>query len=127
MTAKLTRRNVEILESASEQVARDNHKVVEFTDSLERTIKAKKLTVSEKMRLSKAIGDATKNEYYFSMCFLTCSVIEIDGVTVPPATTEREIEILADRLGDEGIDAVAQALAKLAATPQDLVAVAKNS
>ena len=41
------------------------------------------------------------------MAGLAFSVLEIDGVPVPPPATEAQIESLIDRLGDEGLAAIA--------------------
>jgi hypothetical protein len=44
------------------------------------------------------------------MAGLAFSVLEIDGVPVPAPTTEAQIEGLIDRLGDEGLAAVASVI-----------------
>lgn len=44
------------------------------------------------------------------MAGLAFSVTEIEGIPVPPPVSEAQIERLVDRLGDEGLAAIAAAL-----------------
>jgi hypothetical protein len=44
------------------------------------------------------------------MAFIASSVSAIDEVPVPPPVNELQIEVMIDRLGDEGVAAIAQAL-----------------
>jgi hypothetical protein len=46
------------------------------------------------------------------MAGLAISVLEIDGVPVPPPNTESQIESVIDRLGDDGLAAIADLLAE---------------
>ena len=52
------------------------------------------------------------------MAGLAFSVLEIDGVPVPPPATEPQIESLIERLGDAGLQAIADAVAEERATPE---------
>ena len=52
----------------------------------------------------------SQNEPWLSMAGLALSVLEIDGVPVPQPTTESQIENLVERLGDEGLEAIADML-----------------
>lgn len=79
---------------------------VEMTDALGRRIKIRKLKPSDRMRLSLALGDAAKNEMFLGHAFIAAAVTEIDGEKVFFPSTRLEAEILADRLDDEGLEAV---------------------
>jgi hypothetical protein len=79
------------------------------SDSLGRRLTVRRLTALERLRLFKAVGpELAQNPPYFGMAALAACVIDIDGVPVPPPTTEAQLESLVQRLGDEGIEAVAQ-------------------
>ncbi|MGD0103389.1 MAG: hypothetical protein ABSC06_05055 [Rhodopila sp.] len=68
----------------------------------------RRLTALDTLRLFKAAGPAlAQNEPWLSMAGLVFSVLEIDGVPVPPPATESQIETLIDRLGEEGLAAIA--------------------
>jgi hypothetical protein len=68
----------------------------------------RRLTALDTLRLFKAAGPIlAQNEPWLSMAGLAFSVLEIDGVPIPPPTTEPQIESLIDRLGDEGLAAIA--------------------
>jgi hypothetical protein len=111
--ARVSNIQSKVLPSASADVARSALKEVDVVDSLGRALKVKKMSISDKMRLSKAIGGVnTTNQYYFTICFLACSVVSIDATPVPPPQTEREIEALAERLGEEALDSVGAAYAE---------------
>jgi len=77
-----------------------------------RELVVRRLTALDRLRLFKAVGPVlTQNSAYLGMAALAASVISIDGVPVPPPSTEGQIEALVGRLGDGGITAIAQALA----------------
>jgi hypothetical protein len=68
------------------------------------------MTSLDKLRLFKAAGPVlSQNQPWLGMAMLACSVAEIDGVPIPPATNEQQIESTVARLGDFGIAAVAGA------------------
>jgi hypothetical protein len=79
------------------------------SDSLGRRLTMRRLTAVDRLRLFKAVGpELAQNPPYFGMAALAATVIDIDGVPVPPPTTEAQLESLVQRLGDEGIEAVAR-------------------
>jgi hypothetical protein len=52
---------------------------------------------------------------------LAASIIEIDGVPVPMPTTEQQIESIVGRLGDAGLDAIADILVTPDPPPESAV------
>ena len=105
--------------SASDQIA-----IV--TDDTGRRLQLRKLTALEKLRLFKAAGPhLAQNQPWLGMAVLACSVAAIDDIPVPMPANEALIEALVQRLGDDGINAVAAALAPAPATA-DIAANAKN-
>jgi hypothetical protein len=77
-------------------------------DSLGRRLTLKSLTALDKLRIFKAAGpELALNQPWLAMAVIASSVTAIDDIPVPPPTTETQIEALVGRLGDSGIDAIA--------------------
>lgn len=77
-----------------------------------RRIALKRLTALDRLRLFKAAGPyLSQNQPWLGMAALASSVTAIDDIPIPPPVTEQQIESLVARLGDNGISAVAAALA----------------
>jgi len=84
----------------------------EATDAQGRRLTLRRLTALDKLRLFKAAGPVlAQNQPWLGMALLAASVAAIDEVPLPPPASEGQIEALVSRLGDDGIDAVARALA----------------
>jgi hypothetical protein len=82
-------------------------------DGRGRRFSLRRLTALDTLRLFKAAGPVlAQNEPWLSMAGLALSVLEIDGVPVPAPATEAQIEGLIDRLGDEGLAAIAATISK---------------
>ena len=82
------------------------------TDPQGRRLHLRKLTALDKLRLFKAAGPhLAQNQPWLGMAVLACSVAAIDDIPVPMPTNENLIEALVQRLGDDGINAIATALA----------------
>lgn len=97
-----------------------------ITDTQGRRLELRKLTALEKLRLFKAAGPhLAQNQPWLGMAVLACSVAAIDDVPVPMPANESLIEALVQRLGDDGIAAIAAALAPPPDTA-DSTANAKN-
>ncbi|MEO8716065.1 MAG: hypothetical protein ABI369_13730 [Acetobacteraceae bacterium] len=80
-------------------------------DVLGRRIALRRLTALDKLRLFKAAGPAlSQNQHWLGMAMLACSVSSIDDVPVPAPATEQQIEAMVERLGDVGINAIAETL-----------------
>lgn len=76
-----------------------------------RRLLIRRLTALDTLRLFKAAGPIlAQNEPWLSMAGLAFSVLEIDGVPIPPPSTEAQIENVIDRLGDCGLAAIADTL-----------------
>ena len=76
-------------------------------DALGRRLGVRKVGPLERMRIFKACGpENSRIEQYVGTATLAYAVAEIDGEPVSPPSTERQIEALVMRLGDEGLDAV---------------------
>ncbi len=79
-------------------------------DASGRDIQLRRIGVLEQLRLYKALGpQLSMNDAYMSMVFLASSAAMIDGVPVPFPNGEAGLETLLERLGDEGMTALASA------------------
>ena len=66
----------------------------------------------DRLRLFKAVGPVLSgNDRYVGYAMLAYCVQAIDGVPVPAAANEAQLEGLVARLGDAGLQAVGEALA----------------
>lgn len=84
--------------------------LIECRDGRGRSIKIRKLSALDMLRLLKAAGPAlAQNQPWLSMSMLAVAVTEIDGVPVPTPATEAQIEALVDRLGEDGLEAIGDA------------------
>jgi hypothetical protein len=93
----------------SQAIIREAVKTFTTVDNKGRRLVLRHLTALDTLRLFKAAGPVlSQNEPWLSMAGLAFSVMEIDGVPVPPPATEPQIESLIDRLGDEGLVAIAE-------------------
>lgn len=82
-----------------------------ITDRLGRVLSLRRLTVLDRLRLFKAAGPVlSENHPWFGMAVLAASVAAIDGVPIPLPANELQIEAAVSRLGDEGLEIVADAL-----------------
>ena len=97
----------------SHNILREANKTFVKTDSRGRELVIRHLSALDTLRLFKLAGPIlSQNESWLSMAGLAFSVSEIDGVPVPASVTEAQIENLVDRLGDDGLAAIAEALSK---------------
>ncbi len=97
--------------SPSQVILREAVSTFIAVDTTGKRVKLRRLTALDTLRLFKAAGPVlAQNEPWLSMAGLAFSVLEIDGVPVPAPTTEAQIESLIERLGDEGLASVADAL-----------------
>lgn len=81
------------------------------------TIGLRSLGVLEEMRLLKVLGEY--NTSYYSFCSQVARVCEIDNSPVPTPNNEREIEIVAQRIGRAGIAALMEAIVTTAEVADD--------
>jgi hypothetical protein len=92
----------------SQAIVREADKTCTAIDRKGRRLVLRRLTALDTLKLFKAAGPVlAQNEPWLSMAGLAFSVLEIDGVPVPPPATETQIESLIERLGDEGLAAIA--------------------
>jgi hypothetical protein len=92
----------------SKTIVQASVETLSAVDKRGRNLLLRRLTALDTLRLFKAAGPVlAQNGPWLSMAGLAFSVLEIDGIPVPPPATESQIESLIDRLGDDGLAAIA--------------------
>src|SRR6201996_1534959 len=95
----------------SQVIVRESTRTFTALDAKGRRLLVRHLTALDTLRLFKAAGPVlAQNEPWLSMAGLVFCVLDVDGVPVPAPTNEQQIESLIDRLGDEGLAAIADAI-----------------
>lgn len=122
----------------SETVVKASNKSVTVVDALGRSITVRKITPLLRMKFAEVVGaEAARNQVYIGTAALAVCVTEIDGEKIAFPSTKRELEAIIQRLDEEGVDAVAKAVAELSGftvnedgevvhVAQDPVPAAKN-
>lgn len=80
-----------------------------IVDGLGRRLSLRGLTALDRLRIFKAAGaELAVNQPWLAMATLASSVAAIDDIPLPMPSTESQVEALIARLGDRGIEAIAQ-------------------
>ncbi len=104
------------------------HEISEIQDANGRTIKVRRLTALDTLRLFKLAGPTlAQNQPWLSLATLAYAVTEIDAIPVPVPVTELQVEALVERLGDRALSLIADHLdAIVDETPEVVAASAGN-
>ena len=98
------------------------------TDSRGRTIKIKKLSALDRMRLFRAMGAVhAENRMAAAYASAAAAVTELEGTHVPSPINELQLDAIVGRLDEDGLEAVVNGLAALSPASEDIAAEAKNS
>lgn len=85
-------------------------------DGRGRRLSVRPLTMIDRLRLFKALGgELSMNDAYLGVASLAASVMSIDGLPMLFPMGEAAVETAVERLGEDGIEAVAMALEPIAA------------
>ncbi|NTF67974.1 hypothetical protein [Rhizobium rhizogenes] len=91
----------------SEEVVQDANRVVHVSDARGRQIGIRKMHMSVRRRVLKALSDEMSRKlHYLGLVMLAACVVEIDGDPIALPTTELQFDALIDRLDDDGFEAV---------------------
>lgn len=86
----------------------------QVVDGTGRKITVRGLTALDKLRIFKAAGpELSLNQAWLAVAVLASSVTAIDDVPIPFPANEAHIEAIVSRLGDGGLEAVAEAIEPL--------------
>ena len=81
------------------------------SDAAGRVLTVRRTNTLDRLRLFKALGPAlAENERYLGLACLAFAVTAIDGVPMPQPTNEAQLEAAIERIGDDGIAAIAATL-----------------
>jgi hypothetical protein len=95
--------------SASTELVKEALQEHIVTDARGRQIKLAKPSVLSQFRLVKMLpADVAANQTYVGMCMPLLFVAAIDGQTIIFPNTDRELDGFIERLGEEGVEAIAK-------------------
>ena len=114
------------MSTPSQSIVSRAQEVISVRDSRGRVLSLRRLDALRRLRLLKAAGpELSANDSWLNIAALACSVFEIDSVPRATPSNEPQIETLVAELGDEGLEAIAnaltehpQALSLFAGTPE---------
>lgn len=113
-------RSAEIIAAAAQTVT--------VTDARGRKIEVRRPSNVTRRNARKAMSaESQAKPALMAEAMMAFLVVSIDGAIEPPPSFETAVEALQDRLGDEGLAAIADALDELMPAQRDPVADAKNS
>jgi hypothetical protein len=103
----------------TESILSGARREIKAQDRRGRIIVARRFTALDTLRLLKAAGpDLSRNEAWLRMAMLAAAVTSIDSVPVPAPGNEAQIEAIVEKLGEEGLEAVADILDQVEQTDQ---------
>lgn len=101
---------VTMVETPTEQILKEKNKIITISDSRGRKIKLKKPNILHTFNLVRMVGgDDALNQAYMSMILPLLYITEIDDLPVF-LSNKSELDALIQRLDDEGIAAVNNAV-----------------
>jgi hypothetical protein len=98
------------------------------TDSRGRSIKVKRLSALDRVKLFKAAGALNSENRMLQSYYATAAAVtELDGAPVPFPGSELQLDALVGRLDEHGLEAAIIALLALSPKTESVGAEAKNS
>ena len=102
-----------MMETPAKRMISESLAVFCVKDALGREITFRQLTPLDRLRLFKAVGpELAQNAPYLGVAMLAASVVAIDQVPLPAPASERQVESSVNWLGEEGLAAASEGLAK---------------
>jgi hypothetical protein len=96
----------------SVRLLQEANKIHTTTDALGRVLSFRRPTALDTLRLVKAAGsDLSQNDAWLSMAGVAFAVTSIDEVPIPQPTNVAQIENVIEKLGNDGVTAIASVLA----------------
>ncbi|MGD0186794.1 MAG: hypothetical protein ABSC25_16290 [Roseiarcus sp.] len=104
----------------------DNRNAI-IVDSRGRSIKIKKLSAFDRMRLFKAVGaEDSENRLFMSYANAAAAVTELEGLPVAFPMNQIQLSALVQRLDEDGLEAVVKGLVALNPEREDVATAAQN-
>lgn len=104
-------------ETPSEAIVKAANDVRTVKDSQGNEFIVKKFTMLDRKNLTKAVDESSRNEECLNLMAPAFAVIEINGEHIPRAVKESQIDVVLNRLGDEGWFLAAKAIAEMNSLP----------
>ena len=105
---------ITVHETPSEEIVRAARRPSEVEDANGRKIGIRKMGALDRLKMFEVIGpENSKNEPYLGYAALAFHVGSIDGDPVSRPATKLQLEGLIQRLGDEGMEAVGEAVQEM--------------
>jgi uncharacterized protein YbjT (DUF2867 family) len=109
-TVNVRKKSAPVADTPSKELVKKAAEAVTIDTPNGLTVTLKKPGVLSQFRLVKILGEAARNHVYVSMVIPITFVASINGVAVNYPNTEREIEATIQRLDEEGVTAVMNAV-----------------
>jgi hypothetical protein len=95
----------------SERIIRDSERPLHCTDVKGRKFVLRRMKPSDRLRVADALGsERSKNELIFGNAMVAASIASIDGQMEGIPVSYNQVLALVDRVGDEGLAAVAECI-----------------
>lgn len=97
----------------SVRIIQEAAREVDVTDKDGRILRVRRPGALDRLRLFKAVGPAlANNDRYVGYAMLAMCITSIDAIPQPAPANEAQLEALVQRLGDAGMVAIGQELAR---------------
>ena len=98
--------------SPSERIVAEAQAPLTIVDAQGRKLEFRRPSALDRLRLFKALGPGlSDNTRYVGYAMLAYCVSAIDDVPIPAPASEAQVEMLVNRLGDAGLEAVGEGMA----------------
>lgn len=116
-------------ETPSQTIVNSATTMGEIVDAQGRRLAVRRLSALDRMRLFAAAGgELSGNQQWIGLAAIAASCVGIDGDQVPKPVSRLQVEALVERLGDDGLNAIAEVYQKTfgVGVEEDVVDKAKN-
>jgi hypothetical protein len=114
-------------DTPSETIVKAANRPATRTDATGRAIGIKKMQALDRLKMFEVVGaDNARNEPYLGYAALAFHVSSIDGEPVSRPTNKIQLEALIQRLGDDGMNAVGEAVQEMLAPREEDAELIKN-
>lgn len=100
------------VETPTQKIVKAANQVLSVTDSLGRVLNYKQHGALDRMNCIAAAGpELSRNTMWMQYALAATMCTAIDGVPVPKPNRRQDIEALVNKLGEEGLNAIIEAIA----------------
>ena len=114
-------------DTPSQTIVKAANQLQTKTDAGGRTIGIRRMQALDRLKMFEVVGaENAKNEAYLGYAALAFHVCSIDGEAVSRPSNKIQLEALIQRLGDDGLNAVGEAVEEMFAPKADEAEQIKN-